>query len=160
MSGLDAFAMVLKGFLLGGLGGLVLPTIWMAIVFGSPGFFRQFTDGTSLPVILTSVISIPFSTMFRGLIEGGLVQTIVFGAVSGAAVAIVALLLRRFLERRWVAVVCSIMALAVGAALVYTQSSEITLATGLFGAQIWVLVLMYVAMIAWLGYTLPQRTAA
>lgn len=152
--------MVLKGVLIGGLGGLVLPAIWMSLVFGLRGFLAQFTDGTSLPVILTSLISIPFSTMFRGLLEGGLLTTTVFGALSGAAVAVLAVILRRFLDRRATAIACGVMAFAVAALMVFTQGSEITLATGLIGAQIWVLVLMYAAMVAWLGYILPRRTAA
>jgi hypothetical protein len=160
MSLIDSVARVIKGFLLGGLGGLLLPTAWMAIVFNGSAFLGQFTDGTSIYVILTSMIAMPFSTLFQGLLEGGLLQTALFGAASGAAIAVLGLVLRRFVSRRGIAIISGVLALIVAIALVVTQSPQIMFATGLVGAQIWVLCAIYVVALTWLSYWLNQVAVA
>lgn len=160
MSVIDSVALLIKGFLLGGLGGLLLPALWMSIVFGGPTFVWQFSDGSNILAILTSLITIPFSTLFQGLLEGGLISATLFGAVSGVAVGAVVLLLRRFANRRAMALICGTLALIIALVIVLTRGPEITFATGLSGAQVWVLCVLYVAAIAWLGWKLREVSAA
>lgn len=153
---IDSTAHVIKGAVLGALGGLLLPVVWMSVIFGGPTFIAQFSDGSSLPAILTSLIAIPFSTMWRGLLEGGLITTTIFGLVSGILIAILTLALRSTMDKRRSALVAGALALLVFVLVALTQSIEITLATGLIGAQIWVLGVLYVAGAAWLGYKLRE----
>jgi hypothetical protein len=154
MSTIDTIALVIKGVLLGGLGGLILPTLWMSIVFSGADFLQQFTNGTNVLVIATSVIAIPFSVMFRGLIEGGLRDTTLFGAATGAVVAILLAILSRFTTKRNAALVVIAVGVVVGLLLALTQTDQITLALGLQGVQIWVLMLLYVLLVAWLSRSL------
>ncbi|MFN4294749.1 MAG: hypothetical protein ACK4JD_11505, partial [Thermoflexales bacterium] len=67
---IDAIAFLVKGALIGGLGGLVLPTVWLSLVFGFRPFLEQFTDGSSILQIVASLIAVPFSALFTGLLEG------------------------------------------------------------------------------------------
>ena len=152
MSAIDSIAHAIKGTFLGALGGLLLPVVWMSIVFGGPGFVRQLNDGSSIFVILTSLIAIPFSTAWRGLFDGGLITTIEFGAAAGLVIAIVTLVFRQALTKRTAAIVCGVFALVVAVALIVMQSSQITLATGLIDLQIWVLAALFIVASAWLAY--------
>lgn len=93
---IDAIALIVKGALIGGLGGLLLPTLLISIVFNGSAFIHQFSNGSGVLAIVTSLITIPFSALFVGLLEGGLVTTAVFGMATGAAVALVVALSRRF----------------------------------------------------------------
>jgi Na+/melibiose symporter-like transporter len=92
--------------------------------------------------------------MFTGLIEGGLRDTLMFGAITGAIVAILIAILSRFTTKRnaWFVIVGA--GLVTALLLVLTQSQQITLSLGLQGAQIWVLALLYVLLVAWLGHSL------
>lgn len=157
---INATALIVKGALLGGLGGLIVPTLWMTLVFGSQPFLQQFTNGSNIVVILTSLISIPFSIMFQGLLEGGLIETILVGAASGAGVAILVMVLRRFVSKRALPFV--IAAIAAVAALIFglTQATRLTLATGLGGWQIWVLLGLYVISFALLASWLREPGVA
>lgn len=157
---IDAIAFLVKGALIGGLGGLILPTVWISLVFGLRPFLEQFTDGSGILQIVTSLIAIPFSTLFTGLLEGGLVTTALFGAASGAGVALLVLALRRFIGRPIIAGIAG--ALAAGAAifLASTRSAEIALLTGLTGPSLWLLLAAYVAVVVWLGWRLQINTAA
>lgn len=157
---IDAIAFLVKGALIGGLGGLILPTVWISLVFGLRPFLEQFTDGSGILQIVTSLIAIPFSTLFTGLLEGGLVTTALFGAASGAVVALLVLALRRFIGRPIIAGIAG--ALAAGAAifLASTRSAEIALLTGLTGPSLWLLLAAYVAVVVWLGWRLQINTAA
>ncbi|MCS6849417.1 MAG: hypothetical protein RMN52_17085 [Anaerolineae bacterium] len=157
---IDAIAFLVKGALIGGLGGLVLPTVWISLVFGLRPFLEQFTDGSSILQIVTSLIAIPFSTLFTGLLEGGLVTTTLFGAASGAGVALLVLVLRRFIGRTAIAVVAGVVAAGVSLFLGTTRSNEIALMTGLAGPNLWVLLAAYVVIVAWLGRQLQISTAA
>ena len=154
MSMIDSIAHIIKGFALGGLAGLFVPTAWMTIVFGGPTFVKEFSDGRAIAVILTSIISIPFSILFQGLFGGGLLTTVIFGAASGIVIAIVTLIVRPFTTKQSASILCAVLALIAAVILVLTQSSEITLSTGLVGAQIWVLAGLYILTTAWLGYKL------
>jgi hypothetical protein len=154
MSTIDTIALVIKGVLLGGLGGLILPTLWMSIVFSGADFLQQFTNGTNVLVIATSLIAIPFSTMFTGLIEGGLRDTMLFGAITGAVIAVLIAILGRFMFKRNVVLVIIGLGVVAAFLLVLTQSQQITLSLGLQGAQIWVLALLYVLLVAWLSRSL------
>jgi hypothetical protein len=156
MSTIDTIALIIKGVLLGGLGGVVLPTLWMSIVFSGAEFLQQFTNGTSVLAILTSVFTIPFSIMFTGLVEGGLRDTAMFGAITGAVVALLLSILSRFTSKRNAALVIIGAGVIVALLLVLTQSNMITLSLGLQGAQIWVLALLYVLMVAWLSRSLRE----
>jgi hypothetical protein len=160
MSTIDAIAQIIKGVLLGALGGLLIPTAWMSVVFGGPTFIQQFSDGSNIVVILTSLIAIPFSTLWRGLLDGGLLTTVLFGAATGAVIGLLTLIIRQFTTKRASAIVSAGLALVVVVVLVLTQSGQITLATGLTGAQIWVLAALYVLGAAWLGYTLREVSVA
>lgn len=160
MSTIDSIAHIIKGLVLGALGGLLIPVVLMSIVFGGPGFIKQLNDGTSVPVILTSLISIPFSALFTGLIEGGLLTTIEFGVVTGGFLAIVTLLIRQFVTKRTSALVCGVLALVIAIVVVLTNSNQITLSTGLAGVQVWVLAALYVLGCAWLGYKLREVSVA
>jgi hypothetical protein len=157
---INATALVIKGALLGGLGGLVVPTLWMTLVFGVQPFLQQFSNGSNIVVILTSLISIPFSIMFQGLLEGGLIETILVGAASGAVVAILVMVLKRFVNKRALPFV--IAGIAAVAALIFglTQAARLTLATGLGGWQIWVLLVLYVVSFALLAAQLREPSAA
>ncbi len=157
---IDAIAFLIKGALIGGLGGLMLPAALMSLVFGLHPFLQQFTDGSSILQIVTSLIAIPFSTLFTGLIEGGLVTTALFGAASGGAVALLVLALRRFVGRPVIAVIAGILAGVVATLLAVTQAGEITLATGLTGPGLWLLLATYVAAVVWLGWRMQLSTAA
>jgi hypothetical protein len=157
---IDAIAFIIKGALAGALGGLILPAAWMSLVFGAQPFFRQFSDGSGIFQILTSLVVIPFGTLFVGLIEGGLVTTTLFGAASGAAVGLLVLALRRFVRRPVIGGIAGLLALAVAVFLVALRSDEIALATGLVGLPAWVLLVLYVVAVAWLGWRLPLSTAA
>ena len=154
MSTIDTIALVVKGVLLGGLGGLILPTLWMSIVFNGSEFLQQFSNGTNVLIIATSLIAIPFSVMFRGLIEGGLRDTTLFGAATGAVVAVLLAVLSRFTTKRNAALVVIAVGVVVALLLALTQSDQITLSLGLQGPQIWVLVLLYVLLVAWLSRSL------
>jgi hypothetical protein len=157
---INATALVIKGALLGGLGGLIVPALWMALVFGAQPFLRQFTDGSNIIVILTSLISIPFSVLFQGLLEGGLIETTIVGAASGAVVAILVMALRRLVSKRLLPFV--VAAIAAVAALIFglTQTSRLVLATGLGGWQIWGLLALYVISLAFLASALREPGAA
>lgn len=154
MSTIDLIALTIKGAILGGLGGVLLPTLWMAIVFNGADFLQQFTNGTNVLVIATSVIAIPFTILFQGLIGGGLRDTLVFGAATGVVVALLIAILNRFTSKRNSALVIIAIGVVAALLLVLTQSNEITLALGLEGAQIWVLALLYVLLVAWLSRSL------
>ncbi len=154
MSTIDAIALVIKGAILGGLGGLILPALWMSIVFNGAEFIQQFTNGTNVLVIATSVIAIPFTVLFQGLIGGGLRDTLLFGAVTGAVVALLIAILGHFTSKRNVTIVTVLAGVLAALVLVLTQSNEITLSLGLEGAQIWVLALLYALLVAWLSYSL------
>lgn len=157
---IDAIAFIIKAGLAGGLGGLVFPAAWMSLVFGAQPFLRQFSDGSSAFEILTSLVAIPFSTLFVGLIEGGLVTTTLFGAASGAAVGVLVLALRRFARRPVIGGVSGLLALATAVFLALERAGEVALATGLVGPPAWALLALYVAAAAWLGWRLPLNTAA
>lgn len=154
MSTIDLIALAIKGAILGGLGGVLLPTLWMSIVFSGADFLAQFTNGTNVLVIATSVIAIPFTILFQGLIGGGLRDTFVVGAVSGMVVALLIAILTKFTSKRNAALVITVLGVIAALVLVLTQSNEITLALGLEGLQIWVLGLLYVLLIAWLSQSL------
>ncbi len=154
MSTIDAIALVIKGAILGGLGGLILPALWMSIVFNGAEFIQQFTNGTNVLVIATSVIAIPFTVLFQGLIGGGLRDTLLFGAVTGAVVALLIAILGHFTSKRNATIVIVLAGVLAALALALTQSNEITLSLGLEGAQIWVLALLYALLVAWLSYSL------
>ncbi len=156
---INAIALIIKGALIGGLGGLLVPATWMALVFGLGPFLQQFADNQSIFVILTSLISIPFSILFQGLLEGGLILTTIFGAASGAAVAILVLVLQRF-SKRVATVVVGILALIVAVVIGLTQSAQITLALGLTGVQIWVLLALYAVCFAALAFKLREPSVA
>jgi len=153
---IDSIAHTIKGFALGAIAGLVVPAAWMTIVFGGPTFIKQFSDGRNIAVILTSIISIPFSILFQGLMGGGLLTMVIFGAASGVVVAILTLIVRPVMSKRMTAILCAVLALIVAIILVLTQSAEITLSTGLVSAQTWVLAALYVMFAAWLGYKLRE----
>ncbi|MFC1465124.1 MAG: hypothetical protein ACFLMY_09770 [Candidatus Brachytrichaceae bacterium NZ_4S206] len=157
---IDAIAFLVKGALIGGLGGLVLPTVWISLVFGLRPFLEQFTDGSGILQIVTSLIAIPFSTLFTGLLEGGLVTTTLFGAASGAGVALLVLALRRFIGRPVIAGIAGALAAAAAIFLASTRSAEIALLTGLTGPSLWLLLAAYVAVVIWLGWRLQVSTAA
>ena len=154
MSTIDAIALVIKGAILGGLGGLILPALWMSIVFNGAEFIQQFTNGTNILVIATSVIAIPFTVLFQGLIGGGLRDTLLFGAVTGSVVALLIAILGHFTSKRNATIVIVLAGVLAALALALTQSNEITLSLGLEGAQIWVLALLYALLVAWLSYSL------
>lgn len=154
MSTIDAIALVIKGAILGGLGGLILPALWMSIVFNGAEFIQQFTNGTNVLVIATSVIAIPFTVLFQGLIGGGLRDTLLFGAATGAVVALLIAILGHFISKRNVTIIIIVAGVLAALALVLTQSNEITLSLGLEGAQIWVLALLYALLVAWLSHSL------
>lgn len=157
---IDAIAFLVKGALIGGLGGLVLPTVWISTVFGLRPFLQQFTDGSSIVEIVTSLIAIPFSTLFTGLLEGGLVTTTLFGAASGAGVALLVLTLRRFVGRPLIAAIAGALAAAGAIFLAFTRAPEIALMTGLTGPNLWPLLAAYVAIVVWLAWRLQISTAA
>ena len=152
MSMIDSIAHTIKGFALGALAGLVLPVAWMTVVFGGPTFIKQFSDGRAITVILTSIISIPFSIMFQGLFGGGLLTLVIFGAASGVVIAIITLIVRPIMPKQTTAILCAVLALIAAVMLVLTQSSEITLSTGLVGTQVWVLASLFILFAGWLGY--------
>jgi hypothetical protein len=156
----DAIAFIIKGALVGALGGLVLPAGWMSLVFGAQPFLRQLSDGSGIFEILTSLVVIPFGTLFVGLVEGGLVTTTLFGAASGAVIGLLVLILRRFATRAVIGVIVGLLALAVAILLAVGKADEMALATGLAGLPAWVLLALYVAAAAWLGWRLPLSTAA
>jgi len=154
MSTIDSIAHTIKGTVLGALAGLALPVVWMTIVFGGPALVKEFSDGRAITVILTSLISIPFSILFQGLVSGGLLSLIAFGAATGFVIAIITLIVRGFATKQAAAAFCAALAFIAAVFLVLTQSPGITLATGLTGGQIWVLAALYVLAAAWLGYKL------
>jgi hypothetical protein len=151
---IDLVALAIKGAILGGLGGLFLPALWMAIVFNGADFLQQFTNGTNVLVIATSLIAIPFTVLFQGLIGGGLRDTLVFGAATGVVVAMLIAILTRFTSNRNATLIIMVVGVLAALLLVLTQSNEITLALGLEGAQIWVLALLYALLIVWLSRSL------
>ncbi|MCS7056030.1 MAG: hypothetical protein NZM18_07675 [Thermoflexales bacterium] len=157
---IDAIALLIKGALIGGLGGLILPTVWLSLVFGLRPFLAQFGDGSSILTILTSLIAIPFGTLFTGLLEGGLVATTLFGAASGGGVALLVLLLRRFIGRPLIAAIAGVLAAGAAVFLAAARSSEIALMIGLTGPSLWLLLAAYVAVVVWLGWRLQINTAA
>lgn len=157
---IDAIAFLVKGALIGGLGGLILPTVWISLVFGLRPFLEQFTDGSGILQIVTSLIAIPFSTLFTGLLEGGLVTTALFGAASGTGVALLVLALRRFIGRPIIAGIAGALAAVAAIFLASTRSAEIALLTGLTGPSLWLLLAAYVAVVVWLGWRLQINTAA
>lgn len=157
---IDAIALIVKGALIGGLGGLLLPTLLISIVFNGSAFIHQFSNGSGVLAIVTSLITIPFSTLFVGLLEGGLVTTAVFGMATGAAVALVVALSRRFGGQRLAAVVCAVLATLVALVLLVMQPAQMTLLTGLSGAWLWLLMALYVAATAWLGWALRAPSVA
>ncbi|GIV83173.1 MAG: hypothetical protein KatS3mg052_0180 [Candidatus Roseilinea sp.] len=157
---IDAVAFLIKGALIGGLGGLILPTVWVSLFFGLRPFLQQFTDGSGILQILASLIAIPFGAFFIGLLEGGLIVTTLFGAASGAGVAMLVLALRRFVSRLAIAGIAGALAAMAAVFLMYTRSSEVTLATGLAGPGLWSLLATYVAVVIWLGWRLQISAAA
>lgn len=157
---IDAIAFLVKGALIGGLAGLILPTVWLSLVFGLRPFLAQFTDGSGIPQILTSLIAIPFSTLFTGLLEGGLVTTMLFGAANGAAVALLVLVLRRFIGRPVIAAIAGGLAAATAIFLATAHASEVALLIGLAGLNLWPLLAAYVAVVVWLGWRLQVSAAA
>lgn len=154
MSIIDVIALIIKGVLLGGLGGVLLPTLLMSVVFNGADFLAQFSNGTNVLVIATSLIAIPFTVLFQGLIGGGLRDTLVFGAITGAAVAVLVAILGQFTSKRNASLIITAIGVIVALWLVLAQSNEITLALGLDGVQIWVLAALYVLLIAWLSRSL------
>lgn len=154
MSTIDVIALIIKGAILGGLGGLILPALWMAIVFNGADFLQQFTNGTNVLVIATSLIAIPFTVLFQGLIGGGLRDTLLFGAATGVVVALLIAILSQFTSKRNATIVIVAVGVVAALLLVLTQRDTITLSLGLEGAQIWVLALLYVLLVAWLSRSL------
>ncbi|PJF46868.1 MAG: hypothetical protein D6709_06075 [Chloroflexi bacterium] len=157
---IDAVAFLIKGALIGGLGGLILPTVWVSLFFGLRRFLQQFTDGSDILQILASLIVIPFGAFFTGLLEGGLIVTTLFGAASGVGVALLVLALRRFISRLAIAGIAGALAAMAAVFLTSTRSSEVTLATGLAGPSLWSLLAAYVAVVIWLSWRLQINTAA
>ncbi len=157
---IDAIAFLVKGALIGGLGGLTLPTVWLSLSFGLRPFLMQFADGSGVLQIITSLIAIPFSTLFTGLLEGGLVVTTLFGAASGAGVALLVLALRRFIGRPAIAGIAGALAAIAAIFLASTRSAEVALVTGLAGPSLWLLLTAYVAIVIWLGWRLQISAAA
>ena len=90
--------------------------------------------------------------MFQGLFGGGLMTLVIFGAASGVVIAIVTLIVRPIMSKQTTAILCAVLALIAAVMLVLTQSSEITLSTGLVGTQVWVLASLFILFAGWLGY--------
>lgn len=158
---IDTVALFIKGALLGGLLGFVGSAAYLVLVFGLPSFLDLVGTGSSIAVILSSLISIPFSVVWLALLEGSLVSAALIGLVMGLAVALVVLIMRKAgATKRTAALVCGGLALAAAILFGLTQQTQITLSTGLTGVHVWVLCAIYVALAAWLGWTLREVSVA
>lgn len=158
---IDTIALFIKGAILGGLLGFAGSAAYLTLVFGLPDFFELVAGGAGLGVILVSLISIPFSIVWRALFEGSLISAAWIGAIMGLAIALVVLVMRRVgADKRTAAWVCGSLALMAAVFFGLTQQTAITLSTGLTGVHIWILGGIYVGVAAWLGWKLREVSVA
>ncbi len=151
---------VLKGALMGGLGGCVLAMAYLSVNRTLGFVFRP--DGEV--DILSGIVGFPvmfFDTTLFSFVDGLLLMFLLIGVGTGVAAALVTVLLGRWLKEIPVAALCAVAALVVAAVyLSVSGGPEISTQLQPIKPVYWLPIALYGLLAFWLGFRLRRGSTA